>query len=120
MTASAISTRSTRSSWPTRRDAALSRATWLAVGVAVLLSILLVIGGIAISRRLGRREFRRQREQQELRELLQVSASEDESQALLIRHVERTVPGSIAAVLNRNNSDDRLEVTLSENVGQSR
>lgn len=102
-----------------RRDAALSRATWLAVGVAVMLSVFLVVGGIAISRRLGRRELRRQREQQELRELLQVSASEDESQALLIRHVERTVPGSVAAVLNRNNSDDRLEVTLSEHVGQS-
>lgn len=68
-----------------RRDRALSRATWLAVGVAVLLSILLVLAGIAISRRIGQREIRRQREQRELRELLQVSASEAESQSLLIR-----------------------------------
>jgi len=102
-----------------RRDQALSRATWLAVGVAVLLSILLVLAGIAISRRIGRREVRRHRDQRELRELLQVSASEAESQSLLIRHVERTVPGSSAAVLNRNNSDDRLEVTLSENAGDT-
>jgi diguanylate cyclase (GGDEF)-like protein len=101
-----------------RRDAVLRRATFLAVGVAVLLSALLVLGGIAISRRLGRQESRRQRGQQELRELLQVSASEDESQVLLIRHVERTVPGSIAAVLKSNNSDNRLEVTVSENAGQ--
>lgn len=102
-----------------RRDQALSRATSLAVGVAVVLSILLVFAGIAISRRIGQREARRQRDQRELRELLQVSASEAESQSLLIRHVERTVPGSTAAVLNRNNSDDRLEVTLSENAGDA-
>ncbi len=100
-----------------RRDRALARATWLAVGVAVALSVLLVLAGIAISRRIGQRESRRQREQRELRELLQVSVSEAESRSLLIRHVERTVPGSTVAVLNRNNSDDRLEVTLSENPG---
>ncbi|MDQ6729863.1 MAG: hypothetical protein M3022_06100 [Actinomycetota bacterium] len=41
-----------------RRGQALSRATWLAVGVAVVLSLLLVFAAIAISRRIGRRESR--------------------------------------------------------------
>jgi diguanylate cyclase (GGDEF)-like protein len=97
-----------------RRDRALSLATWLAVGVAVALSILLVVAGLLIMRRTTRLESVRFRRQQELRELLQVSASEEESQGLLIRHVERIVPGSGAAVFNRNNSDDRLDASLSE------
>jgi hypothetical protein len=49
--------------------------------------------------------FKRQRE---LRDLLQVSESENESRLLLVRHIERIVPGSAAAVFNRNNSNDRL------------
>ncbi|MGI9185070.1 MAG: diguanylate cyclase [Solirubrobacteraceae bacterium] len=97
-----------------RRDRSLSLATWLAVGDAAALSILLVLTGLLIVRRTGQREGVRRRGQQELRELLQVSASEKESQGLLIRHVERVVAGSGAAVFNRNNSDDRLEVALSE------
>jgi diguanylate cyclase (GGDEF)-like protein len=40
---------------------------------------------------------------------LQVTGNEDEAQELLRRHVERTVPGSHALVLARNNSADRLE-----------
>ena len=97
-----------------RRDRSLAVATWLAVGVATLLSILLVVSGLVIVRRTDRRESRRQRRQQELRELLQVSDSEKESQELLIRHVERIVPGAGAAVFNRNNSENRLEAALSE------
>lgn len=45
-----------------------------------------------------------------------MSSSEDESRALLVRHIERVVPGSGAAVLNRNNSDDRLEPVLGESA----
>jgi diguanylate cyclase (GGDEF)-like protein len=97
-----------------RQNDALSAATWFAVGVAALLSILLVLSGLTLVRRISRREARRLRRQQELRELLQVSGSEEESQKLLIRHVERTVPGAGAAVFNRNNSDDRLEPRLSD------
>jgi diguanylate cyclase (GGDEF)-like protein len=97
-----------------RRDRSLSLATWLAVGDAGALSILLVVIGLLIVRRTGQRESMRLRRQQELRELLQVSASEEESQGLLIRHVERVVPGAGAAVFNRNNSEDRLEAALSE------
>ncbi len=96
------------------QDEALSGATWFAVGVAAVLSILLVLSGLMLVRRIAHREGRRLRRQRELRELIQVSGSEAESQKLLIRHVERTVPGAGAAVFNRNNSDDRLEARLSE------
>jgi CHASE3 domain sensor protein len=63
----------------TRRDSALSLATWLAVGVAAMLSIVLVLSGVMVVRRINRREARRLRRQQELRELLQVSVSQQES-----------------------------------------
>ncbi len=97
-----------------RRDSSLSLATWLAVGDAAALSILLALIGVLIVRRTGQRGSMRLRRQQELHELLQVSASEEESQRLLIRHVERAVPGAGAAVFNRNNSEDRLKATLSK------
>jgi diguanylate cyclase (GGDEF)-like protein len=96
-----------------RQDSTLSNATWFAVGVAALLSILLVLSGLTLVRRISRREAHRLRRQRELRDLIQVSGSEEESQKLLIRHVERTVPGAGAVVFNRNNSDDRLEARLS-------
>jgi diguanylate cyclase (GGDEF)-like protein len=103
----------------TRRDSALSLATGLAVGVAAALSIVLVLSGLLMMHRANRREIRRSRRQQELRELLQVSVSEQESQQLLIRHVEQLVPGSAAAVFNRNSSEDRLDPQLSERAGQT-
>jgi diguanylate cyclase (GGDEF)-like protein len=92
-----------------RRDAALSSQTWYAVGLAAALSIGLVLAGLFLVRRSARRGGDRLARQRELRELLQVSESEHESRMLLIRHIERTVPGCAAAVFNRNNSDDRLE-----------
>lgn len=89
----------------------LSAATDFAVAVAVALAALLAAGGLLLTRRMARNEETRQREQAELRELLQASESEQESRGLLIRHVEKLVRGAGAAVLNRNNSDDRLEIT---------
>ena len=97
-----------------RQEAALAKRTWFAVGLATLLSLGLVLGGIAIARRLGRRERRRARRQRELRDLLQASESETESRKLLIRHIERIVPGSAAVVFNRNSSDNRLEPVIGE------
>ena len=101
------------------RDAALSTQTWLAVGLAAALSLALVYLGSLFVRRGARRERERGNRQRELRSLLQVSESEDESRRLLIRHIERTVPHSAAAVFNRNNSDDRLEAVTSDDVGQT-
>ncbi len=48
-------------------------------------------------------------ERREFVDVLQVTESEQVAQDLLKRQVERGVPGSSAVVLNRNNSDDRLE-----------
>ena len=90
----------------------LSAATWVAVAVAVALAALLAFGGLLLTRRMTRTEETRQHEQSELRELLQASESEQESRDLLIRHVEKLIPRAGAAVLNRNNSDDRLEITV--------
>jgi diguanylate cyclase (GGDEF)-like protein len=95
-----------------RRDRALSLATWRAVGLAASLSLLLVAAGIILIRRSGRRQGAHLARQQELRELLQVAESERESQLLLVHHIQRSIPGSEAAVLNRNSSDDRLECRL--------
>ncbi len=47
--------------------------------------------------------------QHEFVDALQVTESEDEAHLLLKRHLERSVPDSLVVVLNRNNSDDRLE-----------
>jgi diguanylate cyclase (GGDEF)-like protein len=102
-----------------RRNAALSSQTWFAVGLAAALSIVLVLAGSALARQAARRDGKRIKRQRELRELLQVSESEDESRMLLIRHIERTVPGSGAAVFNRNNSDDRLEPVISDRHEQT-
>lgn len=97
-----------------RRNAALSAQTWFAVALGAVLSLALVGIGSLLVRRYARRERRRIRSQRELRELLQVSESETESRLLLVRHIERTVSGSAAAVFNRNNSDDRLEPVMGD------
>ena len=95
-----------------QRRQSLSAATAVAVAVAVALASLLAGGALLLTRRMARTEETRQHDQSELRELLQASESEPESRGLLIRHVEQLIPGAGAAMLNRNNSDDRLEFTL--------
>jgi diguanylate cyclase (GGDEF)-like protein len=50
-------------------------------------------------------------ERREFVDILQVTDSEAVAHDLLRRQVTRLVPGSSAVVLNRNNSDDRLEAT---------
>jgi diguanylate cyclase (GGDEF)-like protein len=47
--------------------------------------------------------------QHEFVDAMQVTESEDEAHQLLKRHLERSVSDSVVVVLNRNNSDDRLE-----------
>jgi diguanylate cyclase (GGDEF)-like protein len=48
--------------------------------------------------------------QQHFSEILQVTRREPEANRLIKRHLERSIPGAVVAVLNRNNSDNRLEV----------
>lgn len=99
-----------------RRDTSLATANWLAVGPVAALTSLLLLIGVLVARRSSHRTAARAERQRELRELLQVSASEAESQQLLIRHVERVAPGAGAAVLNRSETEDRLEVALAGDV----
>jgi diguanylate cyclase (GGDEF)-like protein len=94
--------------------ASLALASDGAVAIAAALAIVLAWLGLSLTRGSARREAVRERDQSDLRELLQASESEEESRRLLIRHVEKIVPGGRAAVFNRNSSDDRLEVTRSD------
>lgn len=95
-----------------RHDSSLASANWLAAGLIGVLTIVLVLIAVLAARRSANRSAARAGRQRELRELLQVSASESESQKLLIRYVERIVPGSAAAVIDRKETDDRLEAVL--------
>jgi diguanylate cyclase (GGDEF)-like protein len=96
-----------------RGDDSLEQARWLTVEVAAGLAVLLTLGAMFLLRRISHTEAERLHGQSNLRELLQASQSEQEARTLLVRHVERIIPGSAAAVLNRNNSDDKLEPLLS-------
>jgi diguanylate cyclase (GGDEF)-like protein len=95
-----------------RRNESLLKATILSVLLAVLLTIVLACSGLYLIRRSVRHAATGRRHSAELRELLQASQTEEESRRLLIRHLERTIPGAGAAVMNRNNSDDRLEPSI--------
>jgi diguanylate cyclase (GGDEF)-like protein len=84
------------------------RATGLLVGIAIL--------GIALGflvLRLGAARIRRHlapsQDQAEFADTLQIANDEDEAHRLLQAHLERTLAGTSAVVLNRNNSADRLE-----------
>jgi diguanylate cyclase (GGDEF)-like protein len=60
-----------------------------------------------------RREAERKydRAQSDLNEALQVTQDEDEAHQLLKRHLERSIPGTVTTILNRNNSANRLQAT---------
>ncbi len=51
----------------------------------------------------------REAQQAEFTDTLQATASEDEAHELVQRHLERSLPGSTVVVLQRNNSENRLE-----------
>ena len=69
--------------------------------------------GRALDEMVARREAERRSDvaQDEFSEMLQVTEGEDEAHDLLKRQLERSIAGSTAVVLNRNNSADRLEPT---------
>jgi diguanylate cyclase (GGDEF)-like protein len=105
------------------RDAAHQRARNAILLVAIVLPTLAALGaGMALVRRWRRRsataardhrlllEDRRHRiEQDEFTRALQGARSEREAQRMLKRQLERGLADSSATVLNRNNSDNRLE-----------
>lgn len=100
----------------TRRDATLRRSGEVATAVVVLLAGLLGSIGLLVMHRASRRAVQRGEaeiayrvRQREFTDLVQAAESEAEAHQLVRRHLERTLPGSRASVLIRNNSDNRLQ-----------
>ena len=85
-----------------------ARFTGLLVGAAVLGILIGTLFGWHGLRRI-RRNLEPGQDQLEFAETLQIANDEDEAHRLLQRHLERTLAGTSAVVLNRNNSADRLE-----------
>ncbi|HEX2161257.1 MAG TPA: diguanylate cyclase [Thermoleophilaceae bacterium] len=97
------------------RSDKLERAGLISVAVIVVLSLL--FGGIGFAllerqvrrsraRRAAERSYRRT--QSEFIETMQIMRDEPEAHALVKQHLERSIDGSEALVLTRNNSDNRL------------
>ncbi len=101
-----------------RRDADLARAareSWL---IIIGLTLVLGLAAIVVLRREGVRRRRTYQteidyrvSQREFTDIIQVVRSEPEAHGLLKRHLELSIPTASATVLNRNNSDNRLEAT---------
>jgi diguanylate cyclase (GGDEF)-like protein len=96
----------------TDRDNATSNtvaaARWKLLGAGAATLALLVLLGVAGNRRI-RREIKPVQEQAEFADTLQLTESEQDAHRLLQRRLLRIIPGGTVAVLNRNNSADRLE-----------
>jgi diguanylate cyclase (GGDEF)-like protein len=93
----------------------LSRATLMSDGLIVVLVLLFSSGFFLVERR--RREDAQRSAadknyrdtQADFTQAMQVTRSESEAYQLLKRHLERSISDSDVVVLNRNNSDNRLE-----------
>ncbi len=99
-----------------RSEASHRTAVERAVVLVALLAVFFTVVGSVLTRRLRRDELARQQverldheSQREFAETLQITESETEAHALVKRHLERSVPNSAVVVLNRNNSQNRLE-----------
>jgi diguanylate cyclase (GGDEF)-like protein len=90
-----------------------SSLRWLLIvsAVALAAAIAMVQMGLTLKRLVDQRQRERRQGESasEYIDTLQVTESEDEAQELLRRQVERSIVGSRAVVLARNNSADRLE-----------
>ena len=89
-------------------SASAVRTYWFIAGATVLglaIGFLLLLAGI---RRIHR-DLEPGQDQAEFAETLQIASDEEEAHQLLRRHLERTLAATVAVVLNRNNSADRLE-----------
>jgi diguanylate cyclase (GGDEF)-like protein len=85
-----------------------TRTTRFVVGAAVLgIVIGALLAGSGIRR--IKRNLEPGQDQAEFADTLQIANDEDEAHRLLQFHLERTIAGTTAVVLNRNNSADRLE-----------
>ena len=106
-----------------RRRAELKAAGLIPVALTLVLGLLFGGAGVALLARNRRVQADRRaaaaratassegfaRTQERFREALQVASDQGEAHRLLVGHLERWVPGTRAVLLNRNNSEDRLE-----------
>jgi diguanylate cyclase (GGDEF)-like protein len=97
------------------RSDRLARAGLIAVAVIVVLALVFfAIGFYSIEREVRRVRRRRDRErryretQGEFAGAMQIMRDESEAHQLVKSHLERTIEGVDVAILNRNNSDNRL------------
>ncbi|UUY06287.1 diguanylate cyclase [Svornostia abyssi] len=98
-----------------RRESREAGLAWLSAGVVFALAVFFaLLGAVVLRRQRQARRAARRREaayvarQHDLGTGLQVARSEEEAHEVLSRHLELSVPGSDAAVLTRNNSENRL------------
>lgn len=98
-----------------RRESREAGLAWLSAGVVLILAVFFAfLGAVVLRRQRQARRAARRREaayvarQHDLGTGLQVARSEEEAHEVLSRHLELSVPGSHAAVLTRNNSENRL------------
>ena len=103
----------------------LQEVGWAPPGMAIAALAMLLLGGVSLrsarrrtlenaalrSAEADRAEAERlyYETQHEFTEVMQITRDEAEAYELLKRHLERALPGSDVVVLNRNNSQDRLE-----------
>jgi diguanylate cyclase (GGDEF)-like protein len=80
---------------------------WIAGAMALALSTCVCLG--CAGRRLIRKAVEPEQDQSDFAETLQMAGDEEEAHQLLQGHLERSLIGCTAVVLNRNNSADRLE-----------
>lgn len=99
-----------------RRNATLRMSGELATAIVVLLAGMFALVGLLSMQRSSRQAVARgeleldyRARQREFSDLVQAVDSEAEAHQLVQRHLERAIPGARAAVLIRNNSDNRLQ-----------
>jgi diguanylate cyclase (GGDEF)-like protein len=101
------------------RKQQLSRTTLMSDGLIVVLVLLFSLSYFVFERRKRADANRNESEKQDrdtqnaFTQAMQVTRSESEAYVLLKRHLERSISDSDVVVLNRNNSDNRLEAATS-------
>jgi diguanylate cyclase (GGDEF)-like protein len=93
--------------------------SWLTVGAVAVLGGLLIIVAAMAARGALRREHELDQVGRELDELLQASGSARESEALLIGHAERILPGAGSGILLVAEQGERLTPVLTDTVDQT-
>ena len=108
------------------RERSMHRASLIPVALIVAISLLFVGAGyLLLSRQRRAARARKAAErasreaQEEFTDAMQIMRNETEAYALLKRHLERSIEGAEVIVLNRNNSDNRLEPASSLPDGSS-